>query len=626
LNTLKTQKNKGNSSAFKRLSIQQRLPFLICILLLTVIFTFSWVSYIGVKNASIAIGSERLTTLVDKLSLIFKQSIDTYADTAKTVTTQKSVKNFLTSRDEKSRRETIAILKKFQKKDSLRELVQLLDAQKKGLVDLGDSRISPGVNIDSLTRPSPAGVEYTSAGRFILYKGSMYYPVISSITNEGKTVGYAVSWNKIRTTRANIEQLTQLLGSNGKLYFGNDDGKFWTDLLKPVAKPPVDLEKLQQVAQYTRPDGEKVLASMRGVPGSRWLVLVELSSASFLKTANLFLRWVIILGITLVIAGSVGGWIMSRNITRPLHALSKAASAIAEGDYSSVVDIDRQDELGKLAESFNIMTVRVRSAQQELEQKVQDRTKELQTAMTDISDQKENEKKKDEFISIASHELKTPLTTIKAFFQLAKREIHPEFKSFNFLGIAARQLNRMEQLIGDLLDVSKINSGKMQYNLEDFDFDELLRDAIDSVQEISPKHTLVLEKSASIIFHGDRQRIEQVIINLLDNAVKYSPDADKVLVRAELQGGKLQVTIKDFGIGIAKKHLTDLFDKFYRVDLQHRFQGLGLGLFISSEIVKRHGGTIWVTSEPSQGAAFTFELPVKVSVGSAPLAVQNEII
>jgi len=317
---------------------------------------------------------------------------------------------------------------------------------------------------------------------------------------------------------------------------------------------------------------------------------------------------------------------MSRNITRPLHALSKAASAIAEGDYSSVVDIDRQDELGKLAESFNIMTVRVRSAQQELEQKVQDRTKELQTAMTDISDQKENEKKKDEFIGIASHELKTPLTTIKAFFQLAKREIHPEFKSFNFLGIAARQLNRMEQLIGDLLDVSKINSGKMQYNLEDFDFDELLRDAIDSVQEISPKHTLVLEKSASIIFHGDRQRIEQVIINLLDNAVKYSPDADKVLVRAELQGGKLKVTIKDFGIGIAKKHLTDLFDKFYRVDLQHRFQGLGLGLFISSEIVKRHGGTIWVTSEPSQGAAFTFELPVKVSVGSAPLAVQNEII
>jgi signal transduction histidine kinase len=451
----------------------------------------------------------------------------------------------------------------------------------------------------------------------------MYYPVISSITNDNKTIGYALVWNKIRTTRANIEQLTQLLGGNGKLYFGNDDGKFWTDLLKPVARPPVELRQLQQVAQYTRTDGEQVLATMRGVPGSRWLVLVELSSASFLKTANLFLRWVIILGIALVIAGSLGGWLMSRNITRPLRTLSKAASAIAEGDYSPVVDIDRQDELGKLAESFNIMTVRVRSAQQELEQKVQDRTKALQTAMTDISDQKENEKKKDEFISIASHELKTPLTTIKAFFQLAKREIHPEFKSFNFIGIAARQLNRMERLIEDLLDVSKINSGKMQYNLEDFDFDAMLADAIDSVQEISPKHKLVLEKSTVVIFHGDRQRIEQVIINLLDNAVKYSPNADKVLIRAELQGGKLLVTIKDFGIGIAKKHLTDLFEKFYRVDLQHRFQGLGLGLFISSEIVKRHGGTIWVTSEPGQGAAFTFQLPVKINAGSVPVAVRD---
>jgi hypothetical protein len=141
--TSATQKNKGNSSAFSRLSIQQRLPLLICILLLTVIVTFSWVSYLGVRNASIAIGSERITTLVDRLSLIFKQSIDLYADSVKAITAEKSAKEFLSSPDEKSRRETLNILKNFHKKDTLRKLVQLLDAQKKSVLNFGDSRVNP---------------------------------------------------------------------------------------------------------------------------------------------------------------------------------------------------------------------------------------------------------------------------------------------------------------------------------------------------------------------------------------------------------------------------------------------------------------------------------------------------
>jgi signal transduction histidine kinase len=318
---------------------------------------------------------------------------------------------------------------------------------------------------------------------------------------------------------------------------------------------------------------------------------------------------------------------MSRNITRPLKELSKAASAIAEGDYYSLVHLNRQDELGTLAESFNIMAVRVHDAQLQLEQKVEERTQELQTAIVNIQNQKENEKKKDEFISIASHELKTPLTTIKAFFQLAKREIHPDFKSYNFISKAAGQLNRMENLIEDLLDVSKINSGKMQYNLEDFDFHTALTEAIEGVQEISPNHKLILEQSASVTFHGDRHRMEQVIINLLSNAVKYSPGADKVLIKSELHDDQLVVTVGDFGIGIEKEHLNKLFERYYRIEHQHRFNGLGLGLFISFEIIKRHNGSIQVQSEPGKGSAFIIKLPVRVQRAvplrvDAPLAPQ----
>ena len=112
------------------------------------------------------------------------------------------------------------------------------------------------------------------------------------------------------------------------------------------------------------------------------------------------------------------------------------------------------------------------------------------------------------------------------------------------------------------------------------------------------------------MLHGDRHRIEQVIVNLLNNAVKYSPSADKVIIRAELSEGMLVVTIEDFGIGIDETHIGELFDRFYRVDGSHNYQGLGLGLFISSEIIKRHGGSISVKSEPGKGSAFTFQLPV----------------
>jgi signal transduction histidine kinase len=593
-----------------RLSIQQRLPFFICVLLLTIILTFSWVSYIGVKKASLAIGAERVTNLVEQLSKSFKESINNFGVITKVVAQDKNIKVFLQSGGKSDEQTARDVLDKFVKKDTLSKSVLLLDTTRKILLSAGNQGISQTVNIDSLIPRSAEQLKKNSVGKIILYAKSMYYPVILPVKDKSKTIGYLINWRVLKATQKSVDQLAQILGANGKLYFGNDDEKFWTDLLKPVPRPPVDSKALQHVAEYSRKDGDVLIGSVRRIENSRWLVLVEFSESAVMETAHLFLKWVIIIGVILVVVGSLGGWIMSRNITTPLYKLTEAASAIAEGNYAATVDINREDELGRLAKSFNMMAIQVRNAQLDLEKKVQERTRELESAKIDINDQKENEKKKDEFISIASHELKTPLTTIKAFFQLAKREINPEFRSYGFISKAGRQLNRMERLIEDLLDVSKINSGKMQYNLEQFEFSAILRDAVDSVQEISPTHTLVLEHVPTVMFNGDRHRLEQVIINLLNNAVKYSPDADKVIVNAELSDESLVVTIKDFGIGVSQEHLEALFERFYRVDTQHRFQGLGLGLFISSDIIKRHGGRIWAESVEGQGSVFKFQLPL----------------
>ncbi|SDF44196.1 PAS domain S-box-containing protein [Mucilaginibacter pineti] len=229
---------------------------------------------------------------------------------------------------------------------------------------------------------------------------------------------------------------------------------------------------------------------------------------------------------------------------------------------------------------------------------------------TNIHQQKTNEYKKDEFLSIASHELKTPLTTIKAFFQLTKREIDGQSKIGGFIGKAERQLDRLGRLIEDLLDVSKINAGKMVYNKTAFEFNQMLSDVVEAMQE-TKDHQLDFVTNCTIDYQGDQHRIEQVVVNLLNNAIKYSPDGKKVIVRCELDERNIIVSIQDFGIGIPEEHLKGLFDRFYRVDNSSaRFQGLGLGLFISAEIVKRHGGSFWIESKPGEGSTFSFLLPL----------------
>ena len=229
---------------------------------------------------------------------------------------------------------------------------------------------------------------------------------------------------------------------------------------------------------------------------------------------------------------------------------------------------------------------------------------------TNINLQKNNEQKKDEFISIASHELKTPLTSIKAFNQLMQRK-NSEHNLDGFIDKSAQNISRLERLIKDLLDVTKINAGKITYEVRPFNFKRMLEESIESVQLTSPDHEIILESTEDVIFSGDQYRLEQVVHNFLTNAVKYSPEGKKVIVRLIVKNNDMIVSFQDFGIGIAEKDRKRLFERYYRVDdISMRFEGLGLGLFISSEILRRHEGNFWIESEPGEGSTFYFRLPV----------------
>jgi signal transduction histidine kinase len=221
------------------------------------------------------------------------------------------------------------------------------------------------------------------------------------------------------------------------------------------------------------------------------------------------------------------------------------------------------------------------------------------------------EAKKDEFFNMVSHEFKTPLTNIKAINQLLEKTTDRGNKLYPFILNAGHSIKRLEKLIADLLDVTKINSGQIDLNIAAFYFADALTNSISNIQLAANNHEILLESSVELLFAGDQFRIEQVLVNLLTNAIKFSPDSGKVLVKADVIAGQIVVSVRDFGIGIPTVEIDRLFKRFYRVsETAMHFQGVGLGLFIAAEIVKKHKGTFTITSEPGEGSTFCFTLPL----------------
>jgi two-component system CheB/CheR fusion protein len=217
--------------------------------------------------------------------------------------------------------------------------------------------------------------------------------------------------------------------------------------------------------------------------------------------------------------------------------------------------------------------------------------------------------RKDEFMSIASHELKTPITSMKASLQILER-LPLDDRASNFVGKANRQMSRLSALVGDLLDVTSLQAGKMKFYFESFSLNDMLADVIEQHEQSQSTHQITLMADDEILIHADRNRLEQVVNNLLSNAIKYSPQSNRVMVITEKTEGRIRVCVRDFGIGIPPDKVDQIFDRFYRVEeSSQNFAGLGLGLFISSEIIKRHHGEIGVYRNEDVGSTFWFTLP-----------------
>ena len=257
------------------------------------------------------------------------------------------------------------------------------------------------------------------------------------------------------------------------------------------------------------------------------------------------------------------------------------------------------------------------------------------TVLNDVTSTRQVERLKDEFVSVVSHELRTPLTAIKGYTQHLVRRIErrmrklrnevpeattavsepPESYDLRSLNIIQSQTEHLERLVNDLLDLSQVQWGQLNLSYENFYLADVLSDCIHSVQASAEQHTISMDiqvEDSSVT--ADKVRISQVIGNILDNAVKYSPNGGQVSVQLEEEkNGDFLVNIIDQGIGVSPQQFDHIFERFYRVHnmASQQYSGIGLGLYVAKAIIDRHGGHIWLTSNPGGGTTFHFTVPVR---------------
>lgn len=234
--------------------------------------------------------------------------------------------------------------------------------------------------------------------------------------------------------------------------------------------------------------------------------------------------------------------------------------------------------------------------------------------LIDITERRQNDQRKNDFISMVSHELKTPLTSLKAYLQVLQARAVPDADSFriSILGKAEVQVNKMHKMINGFLSVAALESGKMQLVKEQFNLDDTVQEMVDDAVISNPRFRFHFLPCEALQVVADQDKLGQVITNLLSNAVKYSPDGGDIIVDCQKVNGTARVSVQDNGIGIKKDDLPNLFERFYRVqsDTMKNFSGFGIGLYLCAEIVERHSGHIWAESEEGKGSTFYFSLPL----------------
>jgi signal transduction histidine kinase len=581
-------------------SIQRTFPLFVTALLLAVAIVQLSIGYGAVRRASRSVADTRLRFVDSVLVDLFQSGPQRARITA--LAKDSAVVAFLRSGGQRGRAQALEALRRNTLDTASNVRLELRDFSGRLLLStgrfaLGDSvLVSPGTDsarFGPLQRRDTVLFFGVAAAT-----GGMEQAVGNGTERSGGIVQQVARLQLNERTR---RTLTGLSGGDMAFLFGDAAGDPWTDFASIVSAPPADVRNSPTPTRYER--GETKRAIAKAVPGTPWMVATELPSRLIVAPAQAYLLNMAPFAALIVIIGALAAWWGSRRLTAPLVGVTRAAEAISAGDLSHRVPKGRDDELGRLAHSFNTMAEQVSRSHQHLEAQVAQRTKALEGTNAEL----------ESFSYSVSHDLRAPLRAIHGFARILLEDhnakLEPEAQ--RLLGVIDQNTRRMGQLIDDLLAFSRL--GRTDLATEPVDMKELAQLVADEVQRGEADRNGSLEITIDPLppARGDRGLLRQVMSNLLQNAAKFtrgSPSA-RIEVGSRPDQGQTVYYVKDNGAGFDARYADKLFGVFQRLHSTEQFDGTGVGLAIVKRIVQRHGGRVWAEGAVNQGATFYFTLP-----------------
>jgi signal transduction histidine kinase len=574
--------------SLRALSLRQRLPILICFLLVTVMIGFTLVSYYSVRKVTMKSARDRLNNISDQVTGMFGQSAQGQIFAYRAFGIRTEVKEFLKNPSEELKPVVLSIMQRLST-DSLLVLLQLTGPDLRPLLVNTKGSLEQLADADSLTRL--ALTEDTSViGKFHTVRGQMYHSIKSPIVDSG-VIGHLVGWRKVSSTPEVLARFSKLLGEDAKIFVGNEDRTVWTDLAGPVEDPlPPDAPVSDPGLTFKNRSGEVMMASVKPVPNTPWIFLVEFPKKEVVQPASTFLKWMILLGALINVIAIFVTWYMSRNLTGPLQELTAAATSIASGQDHHKVSVNRYDEIGKLSRAFNTMVNKVSRSKEELELKVeetQNMTKRLRELSAHLQNIREEER-----IHIA-REMHDELGQLLTGFKMDVSWLHKKIGNSED-PVVKEKLEEMMDVVNEAARfVRKIASELRPSILDDLG----LIPALDwHSQEFKRRSGINVEFRTALEDINTNKDVATGIFRIyqesLTNVARHA-DARRVIAELELTDNNIQLTITDDGKG---------FDA-------RTSERKTLGILGMKERAAMLGGQLKIYSAPGKGTTVLITVP-----------------
>jgi len=609
----------------RRMSLAVKLPLLMSIVLATVLGIALAVTYTTLQRVAITRASEQLVRATRQLASLGAATVPTQHARFLPVTNDSAIRRALGARPNKSLVHAAArALDKLSlptdsglplelwTTDGRRVAFIGTDVRTPMRVERGKPELPESIAaIDSTARHSDSLRLTPLYGE----SGRVYFWYVMPVRDQGRTLGYITQQRRIALGPNANRTLRELSGDSVSLYYRNVDGGFWASA---TGQPSEGLKQIDSVSGTARDSAGDVLLYHEERLGSTPLIAgMTVPRRTVLSGPRRTSNTLLMLSIALLLGGVIAAWAIGRAVARPLEDVTRAAGLLAAGDFSTRVPTTGDLEVRRLARSFNHMAEEIGASRTALERQ----TREAQAANN----------AKSEFLTTMSHELRTPLNAIGGYVELLEMELRgplTEAQRRDLQRVKASQQHLLG-LISSVLDLSRIEAGQLAYTMVSVALDPFLAslDALVAPQASAKSVALEVKPCASdIAVVADREKLRQVLLNLLSNAIRHTPAGGAITLSCEPRGARVGIVVDDTGPGIPDEKRDVIFEPFVQLDrsLTQSREGLGLGLAISRDLARGMGGDLAVESHRATGARFVLTLQRGHVDPTAPMALSNE--